>query len=61
MRVCVLVSSCQAAKVLISKKSSHQKSGGISRWGEWVGKVTAYKFDTCVCMRACMCMCVCAA
>ena len=28
--------------------SSHQKGGGVSRWGEWVRKVTAYKtFDTC--------------
>ena len=27
--------------------SSHQKGGGVSRWGEWVGKATAYKFDTC--------------
>ena len=27
--------------------SSHQKGGGVSRWGEWVRKATAYKFDTC--------------
>ena len=27
--------------------SSHQKGGGVSRWGECVGKATAYKFDTC--------------
>ena len=27
--------------------SSHQKGGGVSRWGKWVGKATAYKFDTC--------------
>ena len=26
---------------------SHQKCGGASRWGECVGKATAYKFDTC--------------
>ena len=28
--------------------SSHQKGGGISRWGEWVGKATSYKFVTCI-------------
>ena len=27
--------------------SSHQKGGGVSRWGEWVRKATAYKYDTC--------------
>ena len=27
--------------------SSHQKGGGVSRWSDWVGKATAYKFDTC--------------
>ena len=27
--------------------SSHQNGGGVSRWGEWVRKATAYKFDTC--------------
>ena len=27
--------------------SSHPKGGGVSRWGEWVRKATAYKFDTC--------------
>ena len=27
--------------------SSHQKGGGVSRWGKWVGKSTTYKFDTC--------------
>ena len=27
--------------------SSHPKGGGVSRWGEWVGKATVYKFDTC--------------
>ena len=25
---------------------SHQKGGGVSRWREWIGKATAYKFDT---------------
>ena len=41
--------------------SSHQKGGGVSRWGEWVRKVTwtAYKCGTCVCMPACMCVCAC--
>ena len=37
--VYVFVSSYQATKVF-------QKGGGVSRWGEWVGKATAYKFDT---------------
>ena len=27
--------------------SSHQKGGDVSRWGEWVRKAAAYKFDTC--------------
>ena len=27
--------------------SSCQKGGGVSRWGEWIGKATAYKFVTC--------------
>ena len=27
--------------------SSHHKGGGVSRWGEWVGKATAHNFDTC--------------
>ena len=27
--------------------SSHQKGGGVSRWGEWVDKATAYMFDIC--------------
>ena len=27
--------------------SSHQKGVGVSRWGEWVEKATAYKSDTC--------------
>ena len=42
--MCV-VSSCLATKQI----SSHQKGGGVSRWGEWVrvGKATAYKFVTC--------------
>ena len=53
--VCVLVSSCQATKVLISKYLA-KKGGGVSRWGEWVRKATAYKFDTYV--RACACVCV---
>ena len=46
MSVSIVVSSCQATKV-DKQISSHLKGGGISRWGEWVGKATAYKFDTC--------------
>ena len=30
--------------------SSHQEGAGVSRWGEWVRKATAYKFDTCTYM-----------
>ena len=44
--VCVFVSSCPTTKVLISKISGHQKGGGVSRWREWIGKATAYKFVT---------------
>ena len=51
-RVCVCVCVC-VCKQLPSNQSfdkqisSHQKGGGVSRWGEWVRKATAYKFDTC--------------
>ena len=53
--VCVYVCVC-VCKQLPSNQSfdkqisSHHKGGGVSRWGEWgewVGKATAYKFDTC--------------
>ena len=50
--MCVCVCAC-ACKQLPSNQgfdkqiSSHQKGGGVSRWSEWVGKATAYKFDTC--------------
>ena len=55
--VCVCVCVCRCIHVceqLPSNQSfgkqisSHQKGsgGGVSRWGEWVGKATAYKFDT---------------
>ena len=54
LRACVCVCTC-VCKQLPSNQSfdkqnlisSHQKGGGVSRWGEWVGKATAYKFDTC--------------
>ena len=51
--VCVCVCVCVFVKQLPSNQSfdkqisSHQKGGGVSRWGEWVVKATAYKFDTC--------------
>ena len=44
MCVCKLLPSNQSFDKQIS---SHQKGGGVSRWGECVGKATAYKFDTC--------------
>ena len=44
MCICKQLSSNQSFDKQIS---SHQKGGGVSRWGEWVGKATAYKFDTC--------------
>ena len=57
------VSSCLATKVLIS---SHQKGGGVSRGGGWIGKaklLTSLLHEmhgrvhvTCVCV----CVCVCA-
>ena len=52
VRVLVCVCTC-ACKQMPSNQSfdkqifSHQKGGGASRWGECVGKATAYKFDTC--------------
>ena len=48
--VCVCVCVCKQLPSNHSfdkQISSHQKGGGVSRWGEWVGKATAYKFDTC--------------
>ena len=46
---CVYVVVCVCAcKQLPSNQSfdkqisSHQKGGGVSRWGEWVRKATAY-------------------
>ena len=58
MCVCVCVCTCMYACVCVCKQlpsnqsfdkqiSSHQKGGGVSTWGEWVGRATAYKFDTC--------------
>ena len=56
MCVCVCVPTCacvHCCKQLPSNQSfdkqisSYQKGVGVSRWGEWVGKATAYKFDTC--------------
>ena len=66
----VCVCECMLCKQLPSNQSfdkqisSHQKGGGVSRWGEWVGKATAYKFDThmymhVVCVYAYSCVCVC--
>ena len=43
MCVCQQLPSNQSFEKRIS---SHQKGGGLSRWGELVGKATAYKFDT---------------
>ena len=48
--VCVCVCVCEqlpSNKSFDKQVSSHQKCGGVSRWGELVGKATAYKFDTC--------------
>ena len=48
--VCVCVCICKqlpSNQSFDKQISSHQKGGGVSRWGEWVGKATAYKFDTC--------------
>ena len=57
VRICVCVCVCVhclcACKQLSSNQSFdrqiyiHKKGGGISTWGEWVGKVTAYKCDIC--------------
>ena len=41
MRVCKQLPSNQSFD---KKISSHQKGGGVSRWGEWVGKATAYMY-----------------
>ena len=53
VRVCVMCVCACVCKQLPSNQSfdkqisSHQKGGGVSRWGEWVGKAIAYKLDTC--------------
>ena len=48
MCVCVCICKQLPSNQSFDKQiSSHQKRGGVSRWGEWVGKSTAYKFDTC--------------
>ena len=50
MCVCVRMRTCKqlpSNQSFDKQISSHQKGGGVSRWGEWVGKATAYKFDTC--------------
>ena len=43
--VCKQLSSNQSFDRQIS---SHQKGGGVSTWGEWVGKATAYMCDKCI-------------
>ena len=45
--VCVCVLELPSNQSFDKQVSSHQKGGGVSRWGEWVRKATAYKFDTC--------------
>ena len=47
--VCVCVCTCK--QLPSNQISSHQKGGGVSRWGELVRKATAYKFDTCTLIR----------
>ena len=48
MCMCVCVCKQLPSNQSFDKQiSSHQKGGGVSRWGEWVRKATAYKFDTC--------------
>ena len=48
MCVCVCVCKQLPSNQSFDKQiSSHQKGGGVSRWGEWVEKATAYKYDTC--------------
>ena len=47
--LCVCVTLCKqlSSNQSFDKQiSSHQKGGGVSRWGDRVGKATAYKFDT---------------
>ena len=44
----VCVHACLPSNQSFDKQiSSHQEGGDVSRWGKWVGKATAYKFDTC--------------
>ena len=50
MCVCMCICACKqlpSNQSFDKQISSHQKGGGVSRWGEWVGKATADKFDTC--------------
>ena len=48
LSVCVCVCKQLPSNQSFDKQiSSHQKGGGVSKWGECVGKATAYKFDTC--------------
>ena len=77
VHVCVRVCACKqlpSNQSFDKQISSHQKGGGVSRWGEWVRKATAYKFDTCTLIGVhstmhlvdpihvsytCVCVCVC--
>ena len=43
MQTCI----CLATNVLMSKYQPTRRVVGVSRWEEWVGKATAYKFVTC--------------
>ena len=52
MCVCVCVCKQLPSNQSFDKQiSSHQKGGGVNRWGKWVGKATAYKFDKCTLIR----------
>ena len=55
--VCEYIRACVHVCVCICKQlpnnqnfekqiSSHQKGGGVNRWGECIGKATTHKFDT---------------
>ena len=48
--MCVCTYACKhlpSNQSFYKQISSHQKGGDVSRWGEWVRKATAYKFNTC--------------
>ena len=45
--VCVCCKQLPSNQRFDKQISSHQKGGGVNRWGECIGKATAYKFDTC--------------